>query len=263
MVKVTLRTTEFDGKVAIITGAASGIGEAVAYELLEQGVKLVVADNNKEALAHSFPATNKEIMKRVRADISKREDRELLLATALQYGRVDYLVNAAGVIRVKEIFEVTEEEWDFIQDINAKSCFFMCQLIGDHWVKNGQRGNIVNFSSSAATLATTSAIAAYSASKASVVAITKTFAQVLATTGSRVNCVAPGIIETPMQEALQHQLINELADEVTRDSRLAKVPMQREGTREEVASVVRFLLSEDSSYMTGQSINITGGMVMD
>lgn len=263
MMKLAGKTTEFEGKVAIITGAASGIGKAIAFDLLEKGAKLVLADIDMNRLTKTFSPENEVNIKLVKANVCESEERQFILKRALEYGSVDYLINAAGVIQVKNIFEVDESDWDSIQNVNAKACFFMCQLVGDYWRKQNKPGNIINFSSSAAKMATTPALAAYSASKVSVVAMTKAFAHTLAHTGTRVNCVCPGVIQTPMQDELQSQLETKLESKVTWESRIDRIPMKREGSSEEVASVVRFLLSQDSSYMTGQSINITGGMLME
>jgi NAD(P)-dependent dehydrogenase (short-subunit alcohol dehydrogenase family) len=255
---------ELCGKVAIVTGAASGIGLSITQDLNAAGVRIIAADLNVEKLAASFPKDVYEHVVIVPANVSSGADRKKILQTAIDLGGPDFLVNAAGIVRTKEIFEVTEEIWDQIQDVNAKSCFFMCQAVGQYWVKKQKTGAIVNFSSSAGKTASNTLIAPYSASKASVIAITKAFANALASSGCRVNCVCPGLINTPMQEILKRELSNSLGapEENVENMRLSMVPLGREGTPEEVSKVVQFLLSDSSAYMTGQSINITGGMVM-
>ncbi len=247
---------EFKDKVVVVTGSASGIGKAIVSQLLKLEAKIVAVDINQES-------SNRYRM--VTADICSATDRSRILMEACQLGEPSYLINAAGIMGMKNIFHVTEESWDRIQNVNAKACFFMCQLFATYWLEQGIKGSIVNFSSSAGKTSATSENAAYSASKASVISITKSFAYALASAGCRVNCVCPGIILTPMSERVLNELSNErgVIKEEIAANRLKTVPLGREGTPEEVVSVVLFLLSEQASYMTGQSINITGGLVMN
>lgn len=255
---------EFKNKVVVVTGAASGIGKSVVTSLFHTEAYIVAVDLHTENFAQIFHEVDPSRYRIVKADICKSQDRERILHEACQLGEPAYLVNAAGIAGMKDIFKVTEENWDRIQNVNAKSCFFMCQLFGAYFLEHGIKGSIVNFSSSAGKTSATAENAAYSASKASVISITKTFAYVLASSGSRINCVCPGIILTPMSETVLDQLSSERGiqkDEIARN-RLKTVPMGREGTPEEVSNVVLFLLSNASSYMTGQAINITGGLVM-
>ena len=254
---------EFMNKVAIISGAASGIGKSVAFNLLEKGSKLVLADLDLESLKHVYKDFDSQQVKLVKTNICLDEDRKHVLGKALEYGTVDYLINAAGIVQVMDLFKVTESDWDEMQNVNVKANFFMCQLISEYWIQKDKKGVIVNFSSSAAKMANSPELVGYNASKASIIAMTKTFAHLLANTGSRVNCVCPGVIQTPMQDAIQSRLENDVEKKVSWDARLSRIPLKREGTSEEVASVIEFLLSNKSSYMTGQSINITGGMLME
>ncbi len=256
---------EFKDKVVVVTGAASGIGKTVVAELIKREAKIIAVDLNEEQMKQSLQHVETNRYRMVQADICNEVDRQNILHEACEFGEVNYLVNAAGITGMKNIFQVTEGNWDRIQNVNAKACFFMCQLFGAYWLEQGIQGSIVNFASSAGKTSATAENAAYSASKASVISITKTFAYVLASSGSRVNCVCPGIILTPMADTVLQQLSQERGisqDEIAR-SRLKTVPMGREGTSEEVSSVVLFLLSDAASYMTGQAINITGGLVMN
>jgi NAD(P)-dependent dehydrogenase (short-subunit alcohol dehydrogenase family) len=255
---------EFKNKVVVVTGSASGIGKAIVSHLLKLEAKIVAVDINHELLSQLMKDESSNRYRLVVADICNSKDRSRILMEACQLGQPTYLVNAAGIVGMKNIFNVTEENWDRIQNVNAKACFFMCQLFAKYWVEQGIKGSIVNFSSSAGKTSATSENAAYSASKASVISITKSFAYALASAGCRVNCVCPGIILTPMSETVLNQLSDErgVMKEEIATNRLKTVPMGREGTPEEVVKVVLFLLSEDASYMTGQSINITGGLVM-
>ena len=170
------------------------------------------------------------------------------------------LVNAAGVIELKPIWQFTVEDWRRIQTVNAESIFFLCQGIGPRMPSGAA---IVNLSSSSAKLATTLEAAIYAASKATILSITRSFAYALAPRGVRVNAVCPGIVDTPMQD----QVLDEVAHlrDMTRNeleaARNAMVPLGRPSTAEECARLIWFLLSAESAYMTGQAINWTGGMV--
>ncbi|MGG1660674.1 SDR family NAD(P)-dependent oxidoreductase [Brevibacillus sp. NRS-1366] len=252
------------GKVAIVTGAASGIGREIASELLAAGAHVVAADLDGAKLAEVFPQETFANVTTVAANVCVAGERKKILEAALVQGGVDYLVNSAGIVRTSDIFSVSEEEWDLIQNVNAKSCFFMCQLIGNYWRQNGETGAIVNFSSSAGKTASTTPIAPYNASKASVIAVTKSFAHALAPYACRVNCVCPGLINTPMQQSLKNGLSHggDAEEAEVAKRRVAMVPLGREGNVEEVSRVVCFLLSDGAGYMTGQAVNITGGMVM-
>lgn len=263
MQEIKKESNEFMNKVAIISGAASGIGKSVAFNLLEKGAKLVLVDLDLERLKNVYKDIDSKQVKLIKTNICLDEDRQRVLDEALELGTVNYLINAAGLVQVQDLFKVTESDWDEIQNVNVKANFFMCQLIGKYWIQKDKKGVIVNFSSSAAKMASSPELVAYSASKASVLAMTKTFAHLLADTGSRVNCVCPGVIQTPMQDAIQSRLENDVEKKVSWDARISRIPLKREGSSEEVASVIEFLLSNKSSYMTGQSINITGGMLME
>jgi NAD(P)-dependent dehydrogenase (short-subunit alcohol dehydrogenase family) len=253
----------FSEKVAIVTGAASGIGEAVAIDLCKAGATVIAVDLNEEKL-HRLYDQMYDNVKIVQANVCSQNDRKRILQVAVEFGGPDFLINAAGILRTMDIFSVTEEMWDEIQNANAKSSFFMCQTIGKYWVDNNKKGAIVNFSSAAGKTSKTLYLAPYNASKASLIAITKSFAYALSPSGSRVNCVCPGIIDTPMQTALIKGISNQSAESeaIVTQKRKDLIPLGRVGTPQEVSKVVEFLLSDSSSYMTGQSINITGGMVM-
>ena len=173
----------------------------------------------------------------------------------------DYLVNSAGVIVIKPIFELTVEDWRRVQTVNAEATFFLCQKVGPRLAPGGA---IVNLSSSSAKLATTVEVAAYAASKTTILSITRSFAYALAPRRVRVNAILPGIVDTrdagrgaetvaPMRGLT--------AEELERGAQRRLVPLGRGSSPEECAALIWFLLSDEAAYMTGQAINFTGGLV--
>lgn len=238
---------------AVVTGAARGIGRAVARRLAAEGVEVLAVDRDREALKG---AEAEEIRVHV-ADLAEPGAREELTAAADGF---DYLVNAAGIIRVKPIWEITLDDWRAIQTVNAEAIFFLCQGIGP---KLRPGGAIVNLSSSSAKLATTTDVAAYAASKAAILSITRSFAYALAERPVRVNAVCPGIVDTEMQATVLSGIAARrgLAVEEVSRQRNAGVPLGRAASAEECAGLIWFLLSEEAGYMTGQAVNFTGGLV--
>ena len=237
----------------VVTGAASGIGRAAADRLAREGVSVLAVDIDAERLKACAAAGWETLV----ADLADPEARDRVAEAA---DGCDYLVNAAGAILLKPIFEVTVEEWRRIQTINAESIFFLCQKLGPR-MKPG--GAILNLSSSSAKLASTVEAGVYAASKTAITSITRSFAYALASRPVRVNCICPGIIDTPMQDAVLEKVaaargttVRELSEARTRT-----VPLGRAASADECANLIWFLLSDEANYMTGQSINYTGGMV--
>jgi meso-butanediol dehydrogenase / (S,S)-butanediol dehydrogenase / diacetyl reductase len=179
-----------------------------------------------------------------------------------RFGRLDALDRRVVDQRVDLPLDVTEEHWDRVMEVNAKAVFFCCQLALRH-MRRQRSGRIVNLASMAGKAASTIYHPVYNVSKAAVIAMTKTFAQAMAAEGVRVNAVCPGIVETPMQEVVDREFarVTGKPPEVIRAERTARIPMGRVEAPEEVAAVVSFLLGPDSRYMTGQAINVTGGMI--
>ncbi len=246
-------TTARTDRRAVVTGAASGIGRAVTERLLREGVSVLAVDINADALKERAAAGCQTIA----ADLADEAGRTKVVAASEGF---DYLVNAAGIILLKPIFDVTVEEWRRIQTVNTESIFFLCQKIGP---KLRPGGAIVNLSSSSAKLATTVEAAVYAASKTAITSISRSFAYALADRPVRVNSICPGIVDTPMQDAILEKVAavrGTTASELSR-SRNKAVPLGRAASPDECAGLIWFLLSDDSAYMTGQSINFTGGMV--
>ncbi len=242
------------GKRAIVTGAASGIGQAVAMRLLQEGAQVVAADLNEAGLAPVVAAGGTPFVGNLATDA----DRDRLV----EMGRgFDYLVNAAGIIRLKPILEFTTQDIRDIYAINVEGTWDLVSRIG----RTMPRGSaIVNLSSSSAKLATTTEAAVYASSKTAVLSITRSFAYAFAPEGVRVNAICPGIVDTPMQDRVLADVAAKrgMTVEELSTARNKTVPLGRSSSADECAGVIWFLLSDESAYMTGQAINFTGGLVM-
>lgn len=253
------------GQVAIVTGGGQGIGRGIALRLAQDGFDLVVADLSSEA-AESVAQEARAMGRRalgIAANVSSAIDRETVVDQTLkQLGRLDLLVNNAAIQRVALPLDVTEDHWDSVMDVNAKSVYFFSTLVLRHMVQQ-RSGRIVNLASMAGKVASTIQHPIYNVSKAAVIAMTKTLAMAHAKDGIRVNCVCPGVIETPMQDVVDREFarVTGRAPEEIRAERVGRIPMGQIGTPDDVAAVVSFLAGPDSRYMTGQAINVTGGLI--
>jgi NAD(P)-dependent dehydrogenase (short-subunit alcohol dehydrogenase family) len=256
---------ELEGQVAIVTGSGRGIGRATALELAQLGADIVVAELDR-AGAEGTAAEVRKVGRRaiaVPTDVTKRADLASMVERARgELGRIDVLVNNAGIYRAAATLEVTEEHWDAVLTINARAVFFASQAVLPTMIAQ-KRGNIVSLASMAGKVGSRANLP-YNASKAAVISITKSLALAHAPDGIRVNCVCPGFVETDMWTQVSREqgaVLGMTADEFTRQ-RLATVPLGRMERPEDVASVIGFLASARSGYMTGQAINVTGGLIM-
>ena len=238
---------------AIVTGAASGIGRAVVQRLLREGLEVIAVD----IAADRLNAVTAGSCKTFAADLTDPDARARLADLA---AGADYLVNAHGIIMIRPIFEVSVQDWRRVQTVNAESTFFLCQQIGPRLQPGGA---IVNLSSSSAKAATTIEVAAYAASKTTILSITRSFAHALAPRPVRVNAILPGIVDTPMQDEVLGTIATMRATtpQELADARNRTVPLGRAASPDECANLVWFLLSDEAGYMTGQAINFTGGLV--
>lgn len=238
-----------DGRVCLITGAAQGIGAACARRFAREGATVVVADVDDARGA----AVAAEVGGRfLHCDVGEgREIAQTVEAVMAEFGRIDVLVNNAGIARAADLLEVTEEDFDAVLRVNLRGAFLMAQAVARHMVAAG-RGSIVNLSSVNGTF-TIPTIASYNISKGGMNQLTRVFALGLADKGVRVNAVAPGTIVTQMAAS------SVLVDEAARRRVLSRTPMKRFGEPSEVAHVVAFLASDAASYMTGEIVVIDGG----
>ncbi len=251
-------------KVAIVTGGGQGIGHAITLRLAREGTDVVIADLNAEtatAVAGEVQAAGRNAMA-VRTDVAQAKDRKALVEAALStFGKIDILVNNAGIIRISAPLEVTEEEWYLIQAVNVKGTYFTCQAVLPHMLERGS-GRIVNLASIAAKAGSIAWIH-YNVSKASVVALTRNLAIAYGKRGINVNCVCPGIVETEMWAKIEREagpLLGLGPGEFTQ-TRLNTIALGRLEKPEDVGDAVAFLCSDDARYITGQAINVEGGIL--
>jgi NAD(P)-dependent dehydrogenase (short-subunit alcohol dehydrogenase family) len=238
------------GKVVLITGASQGIGAACAQRFAREGAKVVLADVNDAAGQVLALALNGAY---VHCDVgSKAQIDALIEKTLALHGRIDVLVNNAGIFKASPFLDVTEEDFDAVIRVNLKGSFFMAQAAARAMVANKTQGSIINMSSVNAVLAIPS-IASYNMSKGGVNQLTRVAALALADHGIRVNAVAPGTIATELaQKAV-------LTDDAAKAKIMSRTPMRRLGEPSEIADVVAFLASDAASYITGEIVTVDGG----
>jgi 3-oxoacyl-[acyl-carrier protein] reductase len=240
-------------KVAVITGASRGIGKAAALALAAQGAKVVVnyarSSEAAEAIVQAINATGGEAIA-IQADVSKSAEVDNLIKQTLdKFGRIDVLVNNAGITQDTLLLRMKPEQWQAVIDLNLTGVFLCTKAVSKTMLKQ-RSGRIINIASVAGQMGNPGQ-ANYSAAKAGVIGFTKTVAKELANRGVTVNAVAPGFIETDMTHDLQSEEI------------IKFIPLGRYGKPEEVAGTIRFLASDPAAaYITGQVFNVDGGMVM-
>jgi len=243
------------GKVAIVTGAGSGIGLATARRLARDGCNVVVADVRDASQETTEIATGGGMTLFVRADVSLSRQAAALVDRAVEaFGRLDILVNNAGVDLAKKVTDTTEEEWDRLMSVNLKGVF-LCSRAAIPAMQRSGGGVIVNVASELG-LVGGSEVAAYAASKGGVVQLTKAMAIDHAESGIRVNCVAPGPVATPLLERIIASSSDPSAE---RASIVNKTLLKRLARPEEIANVIAFVASDEASYMTGAVIVVDGG----
>lgn len=243
------------GKTALVTGGSRGIGRAIALKLAELGANIVV---NYRSSANAVEETVKDIESKgtkaiaVQGDVSSFTDAEKIIKTAVnEFGTLDILVNNAGITADGLLMRMKEEDFDKVIEVNLKGAFNCIRHASSIMVKQ-RAGKIINISS-VVGITGNAGQANYAAAKAGIIGLTKSAAKELASRGINVNAVAPGFIETDMTDALSEKV---------REGALGNIPLKRFGKAEDVAEVVAFLSSDNSSYITGQVINVDGGMVI-
>ena len=243
---------DLEGKKALITGASGGIGKEIAKVLIEHNAEVCISGRNHEELN----ALKKSLGKKchvVTCDLSKKAEIIELIKKADEFmGYIDILVNNAGITKDNIFLRMSENEWEDVLNVNLNSTFNILKLITKGMVKR-KYGRIINISSVVGVTGGAGQVN-YSASKAGLIGLTKSLSQEIATRNITVNCIAPGFIETPMTEKL---------DDQRKDAILNSIPMNRIGTPKDLSSAIIFLASQESSYITGQTLHINGGLYMN
>lgn len=243
------------GKTALVTGASRGIGREIALELARQGVDVVVNYAGSEAKAREVVEEIKGLGREaiaIQCDVSNSESvTNMVKETVDHFGKIDILVNNAGITRDNLLMRMKENEWDDVMNINLKGVFLCTKAVTRQMMKQ-RYGRIINISS-VVGVSGNPGQANYVAAKAGVIGLTKTSAKELASRGITVNAIAPGFITTEMTDQLTEDIQSEM---------LKMIPLAQFGEPKDIANTVVFLASDDSRYITGQTIHVNGGMVM-
>ena len=249
-----MNTFDLTGKVAVVTGGGTGLGEAIAKALAEAGASIVLCGRRQEPLdkvASEIESGGGKALP-IRTDVTNAEDVNAMASEVLNaFGRVDVLVNNAGINTVKPFLELTEKEWDAVLDTNLKGCFYCCQALGKGMVEQ-RSGSVINVVSVFGRTGFMN-ISPYIASKGAIVQLTKALAVEWARHNVRVNAIAPSYFETEMAKR------DIESDERVLKFNLSKIPMRRGGKPHEMGGIAVFLASEASSFITGETIAVDGG----
>jgi NAD(P)-dependent dehydrogenase (short-subunit alcohol dehydrogenase family) len=257
---------QLKGKSIIVTGSATGIGQAIAVRLAKDGADLLLADINLdgiEKLADEIRSRG-SLCHSIKVDVTDSRNVQEMVARCLEaYGKIDVAMNNAGVSSMAPVVDLTEKDWDYNMDVNAKGVFLCCQAQMRAMIHQGH-GKIINTASMAAKRGIP-LLAHYTASKWAVVGFSKSLALEAAKHGITVNCVCPGFVETGMQarEIAWEAKLRHMTQKQVRQEYIDLTPLGRLEQPEDVANLVSFLASDDSNFMTGQAINITGGIEMN
>lgn len=245
------QTSQNAKKVAVVTGGVRGIGRAIAEELMKEDFHVVVTYCSSEDQAEAMRKVFKDKIEITRTDVSKEDEVETLFKNIQdKYGRVDVLVNNAGITQDKTFHKMGADDWHHVIDVNLNGTFYCCNY-AINAMRNQNFGRIINISSIVGQKGNFGQ-ANYAASKAGLLGLTKTLALENAMKGITVNAVCPGFIETDMVTVIPDEIKSKIQSEI---------PMKRFGTAQEVAKAVKFLVSEDAAYITGQELNINGGLL--
>jgi len=240
-------------RVVIVTGGSKGIGSAICRAFVGEGDTVVINYNRSKEDAESLQSELSGAKGQIileQADVSKYADaRQMVESIISRFGKIDVLVNNAGITRDGFLMLMSEEDWQDVINVNLTGIFNCSKAVSEHMI--GERSGVIINMASLSGITGLAGQTNYSAAKGGVIAFTKSLAKELARFSIRVNAVAPGIIETEMTDSLKSEDKNRF---------LENIPLQRFGSPEEVASVIKFLSSEDASYITGETINISGGL---
>ena len=244
-----------DNKVVLITGASRGIGKSIAEECSKQGAMIAFTYLSSDEKARALEAelsANGAVAKGFKSDAAKFDDAQKLVDDVVaEFGTIDVLVNNAGITRDTLLMRMTEEQWDDVINTNLKSAFNLTKAVQRPMLK-AKSGSIINMSS-VVGVSGNAGQSNYAASKAGLIGFTKSIAQELGSRNIRCNAIAPGFIETEMTDALDPKVVEEWRK---------SIPLRRGGTPQDVANLTVFLGSDMSNYITGQTINVCGGMLM-
>ena len=243
-----------DGKIAVVTGAARGIGQAISLKLAKEGADIAVCDLQADWLAETVAKV--EALGRKAYPVAVNVSDEAAVKACIdsilkEFGRIDIMVNNAGITKDTLLIRMTEEQWDAVLNVNLKGVFLFSRAVAKPMMKQ-RAGAIINIASIVGLIGGAGQCN-YAASKAGVIALTKSTAKELASRGVRANAVAPGFIKSKMTDALPQEV---------RDNYLGLIPLARFGEVEDIAKAVAFLASDEASYITGQVLSVNGGMVM-
>ena len=251
---------KLDGKVAIVTGGARGIGRAIAERYADEGARVVIADILEEAAAETASLISRGAFA-VRLDVTDQASIDAMVGAVVEEaGRIDILVNNAAVFNMAPLLEVTRADWDKNFDINTKGLFFTLQAVARQMVEQGEGGKIVNMSSQAGRRGE-ALVVAYCASKAAVISITQSAGLALIEHRINVNGIAPGVIDTPMWEEVDALFARYENRPIGEKKRLVgeEVPYGRMGVPEDLTGAALFLASSDADYVVAQTLNVDGG----
>lgn len=241
-------------KVAIVTGAAQGIGEGIALKLAEKGAHVVVSDIDEAGAIRAAKAVRSADRRAlaITADVADRDQvMQMVESSVAEFGRLDILVNNAGIARSGTLLKLTDQAWDQVLAVNLKGVFNVTQAVAPHMIQ-ARYGKIVNISSIYGRTGTIGD-SNYAASKAGMIGLTKSIAQELARHNINVNAILPGMVDTPLLRGIPEKYLAPMREEI---------PLRRVATPEDIANVTAFLASDEASYITGAAIEVTGGWRM-
>jgi 3-oxoacyl-[acyl-carrier protein] reductase len=246
-------TDELSGRVAFVTGAARGIGLAIARTLAQQGARLAMTDIDITTLESAARLLGERAFA-VRTDVSLRSDVQRAVdMTVARFGGLDILVNNAGICPLSSFDEIGDEEWDRVLAINLKGAFLCCQAALPHLRKSGSHGRVINIASVAGQMGGVSVGAHYAASKAGLIGLTKSLSRSLAPEGITVNCVSPSTTETDLTAEWS---------EATKARIRSQIPLGRFAWPEEIGEAVAFLASDRAAFVTGATLDVNGGLYL-
>ena len=257
---------ELNGKIALVTGSARGIGKAITLRFAQEGARVALNDIDNESLkeaAREIEKVSREKVVYKRADVGKSKEVEQLTQYVVEkLGVIDILVNNAAISRIIPFLDTSEPLWDRIMEVNLKGAFLCCKAVIPGMIKKGG-GKIINMSSQSGKRGS-KWHAAYCVSKFGIIGLTQSLALELAPYKINVNAVCPGVVFTPLweEQAANHARRRGIDEKQVKEDLVKNIPLGRLGTPEEVANLVLFLASSRSDYMTGQAINLSGGLVL-